>query len=73
MKHNLNTVFLNIRRLRKENKLTQQELADKVGPGKRAYICNLENGKRGEISVSRLLQFAEIFGCEPTEFFKPIK
>ena len=59
-------IGIKIKNLRKNRKLTQQELADKVGMN-RATICNYEVGRRIP-HLPELELFAEFFGVS-LEYF----
>lgn len=48
-----------IRKMRKEHRLTQEQLADELGIS-REYLGKLETGKRGA-SIDILIQIAEIY------------
>lgn len=50
-----------IKQLRKEFKITQQELADKIG-GAKCTIAMYENGKR-KPSIKVLFKLSKIFDC----------
>jgi transcriptional regulator with XRE-family HTH domain len=59
--------------LRLENKLTQQEIADKIGKS-RSYICKIERGKRERKTVPQkslrdfiLYKLAEAYGADLAE------
>ena len=58
----------NLRRLRHDSKLTQEELADRAGLSMR-YVGSIE---RGDVSatVTVLGQIAEALGIEPAELLK---
>jgi len=58
----------NLRRIRHDQKLTQEELADRAGLSAR-YVGAIE---RGDVSasVTVLGQIAEALGVEPGELFK---
>lgn len=53
-----------IRRLRKENKLSQQELADLMGYNDRSTIAKIESGKV-DISQTSVMKFSKIFNVSP--------
>lgn len=54
-------MFLNIKKLRKEKKLTQQELADKIGVSVRMY-SEYEN-ETTDIGIKKLQNIAESLQC----------
>ena len=54
-------MFLNIKKLRKEKKLTQQELADKIGVSVRMY-SEYEN-ETTDIGIKKLQYIAESLNC----------
>lgn len=53
--------FCNLKEVRKERKITQQQLADKIGV-KSASIAMLENNKRGA-SVALVIRLIEALDC----------
>lgn len=57
-------LYENIKRLRKEAGLTQEELAHKVGYTDRSSIAKIESGVV-DIPQSKIKQFADIFGVTP--------
>lgn len=60
----------NIRRVRKAQKLTQQDLADMTEMS-REYICDIENKSRGKhVSIAVLGRIAEALGVPVGELFK---
>lgn len=52
-----------LRKQRQLNKLTQQELADRIGINRGAY-SNWENGKR-EPSFSKLIELSKLLNTTP--------
>ena len=58
-----------IRKLREENKISQENLAALVGVS-RAAIVNIENGKR-KVSAEELLLLAEVFGLTLDQLVNP--
>ena len=58
-------LYQNIERLRKERKITQEQMAKMLGLSRPTYI-NMENGER-EPSVSELERLAAIFGVSASE------
>lgn len=60
----------NIRKYRKDNNLTQQELADKADLT-RQYITDAENENRNKhITISSLSRIADALNIDITDFFK---
>lgn len=57
-------LYENIKRLRKENNWTQEELAKKLGYTDRSSIAKIEAGKV-DLAQSKIVEFAEVFGVEP--------
>ena len=59
-------IYENIKKYRKMNKWTQEELAKKVGDGDRSTISRIE---RGEIDLpqSMIVKFAKVFGLSAGE------
>ena len=55
-----------LRRVRRQKKVTQSELAGKVGLG-RTSIVNIENGRQ-RIHLHTLLDFASALEVSPTDF-----
>jgi len=58
----------NLRRMREESGLTQEQLAAQLGAQKQ-NISAIENGRRG-LSSAMITHLCEIFACSPSEFFK---
>ena len=56
----------NIKRLRKQNKMTQTELALKVGYTDRSSIAKIEAGQV-DLSETKIAQFAKVLGTTPSE------
>ncbi len=60
----------NIRKYRKQKKLTQQELADLTDIS-REYICDIENESRNKhITIALLGRISEALNIDITNFFK---
>ncbi len=60
----------NIKRFRRQKKLTQQNLADMTGMS-REYICDVENEKRKKhLTIAVLGRIADAMKIDITEFFK---
>ena len=61
----------NIKRFRRQKKLTQQNLADMTGMS-REYICDVENERRNKhLTIAVLGRIADAMKIEIAEFFKP--
>jgi len=58
----------NLRRMREESGLTQEQLAHMIGAQKQ-NISAMEHGRRG-LSGSTLTRLCEVFACAPSEFFQ---
>ena len=56
--------YENIKRLRKLNKWTQEELAARMGYSDRSAIAKIETGNV-DIPQSKIIEFAKVFGVEP--------
>lgn len=59
-------LYENIKRLRKERKWTQAELAEKTGYTHRSSIGKIEKGEV-DLSQSKIKAFADVFGVTPQE------
>ena len=59
-------LYENIKKLRKENGWSQEELARKVGYTDRSSIARIEKGQF-DLPQSKILQFAEVFNIAPGE------
>lgn len=60
----------NIKRFRRQKKLTQQNLVDITGMS-REYICDVENEKRNKhLTIAVLGRIADAMKIDITEFFK---
>ena len=57
-----------LKQLRKEHKLTQQQLGELLGY-KNNSICQIENGKRN-MSLEKMVALAELFDISIDELFK---
>ena len=57
-------LYKNIRARRMELKMTQQELADKMGYTNRSSIAKIENGSV-DLSQSKIVQFAKVLETTP--------
>ena len=68
--HYYSLIRRNIKRIRKEKKLSQQDLGDLTDIS-RQYICDLENETRNKhITIALLGRIAEALQTDITEFFK---
>lgn len=56
-------LYKNIRKLRKNNRWTQEELASRMGYTDRSMIAKIESGKV-DLSQSKILEFAKVFGVD---------
>lgn len=63
-------ISANIKRLRKAAKLSQENLAEKLGCS-REFISRVENN-RERVSLRMLLHLSKIFDYSPTVFFKKL-
>jgi transcriptional regulator with XRE-family HTH domain len=64
----MNQAFLGkMRALRKEQKITLSELADKLSVSK-AYVSMIETGRRS-LDYKMAIGIADILGCKPDEVF----
>lgn len=61
-------ISANVKKLRKNNRLSQEEFAEKVNCS-REFISRVENLKE-KISLKMLLKLAEVFNVNPTYFFE---
>ena len=57
-----------LKQLRKEHKLTQQQLGELLGY-KNNSICQIENGKRN-MSIEKVVELAELFDISIDELFR---
>lgn len=57
-------LYENIRDLRKQNKWSQEELAQRMGYKDRSSIAKIESGSV-DIPRSKILEFAKVFGVAP--------
>lgn len=63
----------NIKRFRRQKKLTQQNLADMTGMSKE-YIYDVENERRNKhLTIAVLGRIADAMKIEIAEFFKPLE
>lgn len=61
----MNQLYENIKKYRKQAGLTQEELAKKAGYTDRSSIAKIESG-HVDLTQSKIRQFAEIFGVTPS-------
>jgi transcriptional regulator with XRE-family HTH domain len=61
-------VAINLRRLRREKSLSQEELAHRAGIN-RNYVGMLEREQHAA-TTDMLEKLAEVLGCDPMEFFR---
>ena len=59
-------LYENIKKYRKINEWTQQELAEKVGYTDRSVVSKIEAGKV-DLPQSMIMKFASVFGVSPGE------
>lgn len=59
-------LYENIKRLRKQNKWSQTELAKRAGYTDRSSIAKIEKGEV-DLPQSKILTFAKVFGVAPGE------
>lgn len=64
------TVGHNIRRLRKGQELSQEQLSFRAGIN-RAYLSTVENGKRN-ISIENIFAVADALAVDPRELLRPM-
>lgn len=58
----------NIKKLRKKNNMTQQQLADKICVT-RPFITDIENDKKSP-SLQNLVSIADVLGCTTDDLLK---
>lgn len=61
-------LYENIKKLRKANNWTQEELAHKLGYTDRSSIAKIEAGKV-DLSQSKIIEFANVFGVDAGDMF----
>ena len=59
-------LYKNIKKLRKQNRWTQEELARKAGYTDRSSIAKIESGSV-DLTLSKIEEFARIFGMRPED------
>ncbi len=65
-------LYKNIKKLREENDLSQEELAKRVGYSDKSMISRIESG-RVDLPQSKILLLAEIFHVTPGELMGDTK
>lgn len=65
-------IYENIKRYRKQNGWTQEELAKRAGYCDRSVISKIEAG-RVDLPQSSVLKFAKLFGVTPGELMGPVE
>ena len=65
-------LYKNIKKLREENDLSQEELAKRVGYSDKSMISRIESGKV-DLTQSKILLLAEIFNVTPGELMGDTK
>ena len=69
MANNLITIGENIKRYRLKAKITQKELAEKIGVT-HFWICKLENGKQSNTTINLLIAISEELNVDLNELTK---
>ena len=62
----MHQTYKNIKKLREEKRISQEQLANLTGYTSRSTITRIENGEI-DLSLSKIEQFAKVFGIEPGE------
>lgn len=57
-------LYENIKKLRKRNKWTQEDLAKRMGYTDRSMIAKIESG-RVDLAQSKIVEFAKVFDVDP--------
>lgn len=70
--NNMMDLYKNIKMLRKARKMSQEDLADRAGYTDRSTIARIEKGEI-DLSQSKIMTFAEIFGVTPMELMGELK
>ncbi len=70
IKHGRRLVGTNIRRLRLDHDMSQEDLAGEAGIN-RAYLSTVENGKRN-ISIDNIMAIATALEVDPRELLRPL-
>ena len=65
-------LYKNIKKLRKENKWTQEDLSSRMGYTDRSMIAKIEAGKV-DLSQSKILEFANVFGVLPGDLMGEVE
>ena len=64
-------VAKNVKRIRKERKLTQLETALRIGQSNGGFYANMENNANGKhFNLLHLYKLSKLFKCDICEFFK---
>jgi len=69
MANNLITIGENIKRYRLKAKITQKELADKIGVT-HFWVCKLEKGKQNNTTINLLIAISEELNIDLYELTK---
>jgi transcriptional regulator with XRE-family HTH domain len=69
MANNLITIGENIKRYRLKAKITQKELADKIGVT-HFWVCKLEKGKQNNTTINLLIAISEELKIDLNELTK---
>jgi len=59
----MDNIKIILKALRKFNRMTQEELANKLQMS-RAYLCEIENGKK-KPTLELIYKYAKVFGIKP--------
>lgn len=64
-------VSQNVKRIRKEKKMSQLEVALSIGQKSSGFYANMENNKHGKhFNLSHLLKLSKLFDVSITSFFE---
>ena len=69
MANNLITIGENIKRYRLKAKITQKELADKIGVT-HFWVCKIEKGKQNNTTINLLIAISEELNVDLNELIK---
>jgi transcriptional regulator with XRE-family HTH domain len=69
MANNLITIGENIKRYRLKAKITQKELADKIGVT-HFWVCKIEKGKQNNTTINLLIAISEELNIDLNELTK---
>ena len=68
------TLSKNVKRIRKERKISQLEVALSMGHSSSGFYANLENYSHGKhFNLKHLFRLSKLFGVSIEEFFKSSK